>query len=217
MHASLQRLQMDHVDLVYCHRPDPHTPIEETVWAMSDLIQRGDALYWGTSEWSAEEIRTAIEIAAKHHLRAPIVEQPEYNLLHRKRVEQEYSRLYQDYNYGLTTWSPLASGILTGKYLKEIPPGTRASMRGLSFVTDAANDLAKKSMTAKFIKLAQEINCNPGQLAIAWCVKNKNVSSVITGSSKVEQLHENLKSLPLLSKLTPDVMSELDQIFGLNT
>lgn len=211
--GSLTRLGLEHVDLVYCHRPDPHTPIEETVWAMHNMIERGYALYWGTSEWSADEIRAAWLIAEKHHLHKPVVEQPQYNLLHRHRVEKEYARLYDEIGMGLTIWSPLASGVLTGKYLDSIPTGSRASMQSLSFVTEMAEDEAIKKQVRPLVSLAKELDCTPGQLAIAWCLKNPNVSTVITGSSRIEQLHENMKALTLKEKLSAALMEKLDAIF----
>lgn len=215
MTQSLKRLQLDHVDLVYCHRSDPNTPIEETVWAMHNIVERGDALYWGTSEWTADEIHAAWLIADKHHLHKPVVEQPQYNLLHRHRVEKEYSRLYQDIGLGLTIWSPLASGVLTGKYLDSIPSDSRAAMKGMSFVTDAAQDSGIKERVRQLIKLAQKVDCKPGQLAIAWCLKNPNVSTVITGASRPEQIHDNMKSLEVVAKLTPTLTAELDRIFAI--
>lgn len=214
--GSLKRLQMDHVDLVYCHRPDPNTPLEETVWAMHDMIQRGYALYWGTSEWSADEIRGAWDLAEKHHLHKPVVEQPQYNLFHRAKVEKEFARLYEDIGLGLTTWSPLASGILTGKYLDGIPEGSRAARAGMEWVADNAKDAFHNAALAKFLPLAKELGCTPAQLAIAWCSKNPRVSTVITGASKVEQLRENMKALQVLPKLTPQVMAHIDEIFPIH-
>lgn len=211
--GSLSRLQLDHVDLVYCHRADANTPIEETVWAMHDMVERGYALYWGTSEWTADEIRAAWLIAEKHHLHKPIVEQPQYNLLHRQRVEREYARLYEDIGLGLTIWSPLASGILTGKYLNSIPKDSRANMAGLSFVAEAANDESNKKRIRELMKIAEELDATPGQVSIAWCLKNPNVSTVITGSSRIEQLRENMKALAVKERLSPDVMAQLNDIF----
>lgn len=211
--GCLKRLALDHVDLVYCHRPDPETPIEETVWAMHDMIQRGYALYWGTSEWSADEIRAAWLIADRHHLHKPVVEQPQYNLFHRQRVEEEYKRLYTDIGIGLTTWSPLASGLLTGKYLSGIPSGSRASLSGMGWVAESARDERKKVAVKDFVEMAQDLGCTPGQLAIAWCAKNPHVSTVITGASRMEQLHENMKALEVLSLLGEMEMNHLDEIF----
>lgn len=214
MTESLKRLQMDHVDLVYCHRPDPHTPLEETVWAMHNLIERGYALYWGTSEWSADEIRGAWDLAEKHHLHKPVVEQPQYNLFHRRKVEKEYARLYEDIGLGLTTWSPLASGILTGKYLDGIPAGSRASQANMDWVAENARDQERNQALKQFLPIAKELGCTPAQLAIAWCSKNPRVSTVITGASRVEQIRENMKALQVLPKLTPDVMGKIDEIFA---
>ncbi|HUP09554.1 MAG TPA: aldo/keto reductase [Caldimonas sp.] len=210
--GSLQRLGLDFVDLVYCHRPDPHTPIEETVWAMSDIIASGKALYWGTSEWAADEIRAAWSIAERHHLRKPVVEQPQYHLFHRKRVEQEYARLYEDIGLGLTTWSPLASGLLTGKYKGGIPPGSRGALENMSFLVKSLTDDAKNGAVARLEAIAAELGCNVAQLAIAWCARNPNVSSVITGASKLEQLRSNLGAAGVVDKLTPEVLARIDEI-----
>ncbi|MEN8114425.1 MAG: aldo/keto reductase [Actinomycetota bacterium] len=208
---SLERLQLDYVDLVYCHRPDPETPIEETVWAMSDIVASGKALYWGTSEWSAQEIRAAWEIAERHHLRKPVVEQPEYNLFNRTRVESEYARLYEDIGLGLTTWSPLASGLLTGKYQDGIPEGSRGEavewLQG--FLTDADN-LAKVDA---FLAVAEQVGCTPGQLALAWTASNPNVASVIVGARRVDQLEENLGALEVMDALTDEQKDAIDGIF----
>ncbi len=211
--GSLKRLQMEYVDLVYCHRPDANTPLEETVWAMHDIIQRGYALYWGTSEWSADEIRAAYDIAERHHLHKPIVEQPQYNLFHRKKVDQEFKRLYEDIGLGLTIWSPLASGILTGKYLKNIPKDSRLALQSMSWLAEEAANEIKKNKTALFVNLAQELNVTPAALAIAWCSKNPHVSSVITGASRIEQIHDNMKALEAIKKLDASTMSKLDQMF----
>ena len=210
--GSLSRLQLDHVDLVYCHRPDPHTPIEETVWAMSDIVTRGKALYWGTSEWSAADIRAAWDVAERHHLHKPVVEQPEYNLFHRKRVEQEYARLYDDIGLGLTTWSPLASGLLTGKYKAGIPEGSRGAMESMGFLRDRLTDRAKNEAVAKLEGIAARLGGNVAQLAIAWCNRNPRVSTVILGASKLAQLQDNLKSLELTPRLTPEVVAEIESI-----
>ena len=210
--GSLARMQLDFIDLVYCHRPDPLTPIEETVHAMSDMITQGKALYWGTSEWSAAEIRAAWDIADRHHLHKPVVEQPQYNLFSRKRVEQEYERLYEDIGIGLTTWSPLASGLLTGKYRNGIPADSRGAMDGMGFLTQSLGDTAKGEAVGKFETIAAELGCNVAQLAIAWVVKNPRVSSVITGASKLSQLQSNLGAVEVIAKLTPEVMAALDAI-----
>jgi voltage-dependent potassium channel beta subunit len=210
--GSLRRLQMEYVDLAYCHRPDPNTPLEETVWAMHDMIERGKALYWGTSEWSAAEIRAAWEIADRHHLRKPVVEQPEYNLFHRERVEKEYAPLCKDLGLGLTTWSPLASGVLTGKYRSGIPEGSRGSITRLGFMKDLVADKAKAAAVDRLEPIAKELGCTLAQLALAWCVKNPNVSTVITGASRVSQVEENLKATDVTAKLTQDIMARIDAI-----
>lgn len=211
--GSLKRLQLDYVDLVYCHRPDAQTPLEETVWAMHDMIERGYALYWGTSEWSAEEIRGAYEIAERHHLHKPVVEQPQYNLFHRHRVEIEYRRLYEDLGLGLTTWSPLASGVLTGKYLTKIPEGSRLAIASLSWLAEDVLVEKKKHQVQNLMQIAKELSVQPAALAIAWCSRNPHVSSVITGASKIEQIHENMKALEVLPRLSGDVMRALGEIF----
>jgi voltage-dependent potassium channel beta subunit len=208
--ASLKRLQLDYVDLVYCHRPDPNTPLEETAWAMHDMIARGKALYWGTSEWSAADILSAWQIADRHHLHKPVVEQPEYNLFHRKRVEEEYVPLYKEIGLGLTTWSPLASGLLTGKYRNGVPQGSRGSMPRMSWMVDALTDKAKNAAVASLETIARELDCTLAQLALAWCLKNPNVSSVITGASRASQVEENLRAVDVAPKLTPEVMKKIE-------
>jgi voltage-dependent potassium channel beta subunit len=211
--GSLKRLQMDYVDLVYCHRPDPNTPIEETVWTMSDMIDRGYALYWGTSEWSAAEIKQAYEIAEKYHLRKPIVEQPQYNLLWRDRVEKEYRPIYDQYGMGLTTWSPLMSGLLTGKYQSgSIPEGSRLSIQSMGWLRDEALAKSNLQKVDKFIAISKEYNFDPAALAIAWCMKNPNVSTVITGASRVEQVHSNMKALELAPKIDSELMKKLNSL-----
>jgi voltage-dependent potassium channel beta subunit len=210
--GSLARMGLEHIDLVYCHRPDPHTPIEETVWAMSDMITRGKALYWGTSEWSADEIRAAWLIADRHHLHKPVVEQPQYHLFHRKRVEQEYARLYADIGLGLTTWSPLASGLLTGKYRSGIPADSRGAIESMGFLVKGLTDAARNAGVAKLEAVAAELGCSVAQLAIAWCAKNPRVSSVITGASKLSQLRDNLRAVEVLPKLDAAVMARIDEI-----
>jgi voltage-dependent potassium channel beta subunit len=207
--GSLHRFGLDFVDLVFCHRPDPTTPIEETVWAMSDIIERGKALYWGTSEWSADEIRAAWLIADKHHLHKPVMEQPQYNLLERRRVEREYARLYEDIGLGLTTWSPLAAGLLTGKYLDGAPEGSRATLEGYEWLAKLLLDERQNQRVRSLMEVADDLGCSLTQLAIAWCVKNPHVSTVITGASRVEQVEQNMASLDLLPVLTPEVMDRL--------
>lgn len=210
--GSLKRMQLDFIDLVYCHRPDPHTPIEETVHAMSDMITQGKALYWGTSEWSAADIRAAWEIAERHHLHKPVMEQPQYNLFHRSRVENEYARLYEDTGLGLTTWSPLASGLLTGKYKNGIPAGSRGSLESMSWMREQLQDQARNAAVAELEKIAAELGGNVAQLAIAWVNKNPHVSTVILGASKASQLQDNLGALAITPKLTPEVLARIDAI-----
>ena len=214
MDASLRRLQLDYVDLVFCHRPDPNTPVEETVWAMSDMIARGKALYWGTSEWSADEIRAAYEIAERHHLHKPVMEQPQYNLFHRKRVEQEYRRLYEDIGLGLTTWSPLASGLLTGKYRNGVPAGSRAELQGYDWLRKELTDSGKNSVVGKLGEVADELGCTIGQLALAWILTNPNVSTIITGASRVEQIAENMKAQGVAAQITPELKEKIEAIVG---
>ena len=208
--GSLARLKLDYVDLVYCHRPDPNTPLEETVWAMHDMIARGKALYWGTSEWPASAIRAAWEIAERHHLHKPVMEQPEYNLFHRERVEVEYLSLYEEIGLGLTTWSPLASGLLTGKYAKGVPADSRGAIPRMQFLVERLTDGAKNEAVARLGGIARELGCGTAQLAIAWCARNPHVSTVITGASRVSQVEENLKAADVLPKLTPEVMARID-------
>jgi voltage-dependent potassium channel beta subunit len=210
--GSLKRMGLDFIDLVYCHRPDPHTPIEETVWAMSDMIRSGKALYWGTSEWSAQEIQSAWDIADRHHLHKPVMEQPQYNLFHRRRVEKEYARLYEDIGLGLTTWSPLAGGLLTGKYRNGIPPDSRGALEGMGFLVNGLTDTARNAAVAQLETVASGMGCSLSQLAIAWVSSNPHVSTVITGASKIAQLKENLGALEVIPKLTPEVLARIDEI-----
>jgi len=212
--GSLQRMGLDFIDLVYCHRPDPHTPIEETVRAMSDMITQGKALYWGTSEWAAADIRAAWDIADRHHLHKPVMEQPQYHLFHRKRVEQEYARLYEDIGLGLTTWSPLASGLLTGKYRDGVPADSRGAVQGMGFLVERLTDTAKNAAVTQLEGLARDLDCSVAQLAIAWAAHNPRVSTVITGASKISQLRDNLGAVNVLPKLTPEVMARIEAISG---
>ncbi|MGH7640658.1 MAG: potassium channel beta subunit family protein [Candidatus Dormibacteria bacterium] len=212
MDGSLERLGLEFVDVVFCHRSDPDTPIEETVYALHDLVSRGKALYWGTSEWRADEIRAAMEIAERHHLHKPVCEQPQYNLLWRERVEQEYRRLYEDFGLGLTVWSPLASGLLTGKYLEGVPEKSRATLPGYEWIRGELTDKEANAKVRKLKAVAEELGCSLAQLAIAWCCRNPQVSTVITGASSREQLQENLKSLEVLSRLSDEVS---ERILGL--
>jgi voltage-dependent potassium channel beta subunit len=210
--GSLRRLGLDFVDLVYCHRPDPHTPVEETVWAMSDMIRQGKALYWGTSEWSATEIQAAWDIAERHHLHKPVMEQPQYHLFHRRKVEQEFAPLYERFGMGLTTWSPLASGLLTGKYRQGIPAGSRGALENMAFLREGLTDAAKNDGVARLAPIAAELGGTLAQLAIAWCTKNPRVSTVITGASRLEQLQDNLGALAVADRLTPEWMDRIATI-----
>ncbi len=213
--SSLARLQMDYVDLVFCHRPDPHTPIEETVRAMSYLINQGKAFYWGTSEWSSKQIMEAYFIARKEHLIPPTMEQPQYNMFHRNHVEKEYVDLYTKIGLGTTIWSPLASGLLTGKYNKGIPENTRITLKDYEWLRQKIEGEEGQSKVKKIKKLmliADKLGCSITQLAIAWCLKNPHVSSVITGASKPEQVVENMQSLEIVPKLSHAVMDNIETI-----
>ena len=215
-HDALRRLQVDYLDLYYCHRPDPTVPIEETCRAMHDLIVQGKVLYWGTSEWSALQLRKAHAICDRLGLHKPVVEQPQYNLFWRSRVEKEYAPLYRAPGLGLTTWSPLASGLLTGKYNEGVPKGTRLDTAGLEWLKDAIlkGPKVEKKLKAvtKLAAIAASLDTTVPRLAIAWCLKNPNVSTVILGASRVEQLTENLGALDLVEHLTPAVMRKIDAI-----
>jgi len=215
VNGSLERLQLNYVDVIYCHRPDKTTPIEETVWAMHNIIEWGKALYWGTSQWDADEIVAAINIAERHHLHKPVTEQPEYNLFERTRFEKQYARLFKDYGYGSTTFSPLASGMLTGKYLQGIPKDSRAALKGYDWLHESVTDQEKLATVRALQPIADELGCTLSQLSLAWVIKNPNVSTVITGASRVEQLHENLKAAEIAPKLTPEVMNRIDDVFGI--
>ncbi|MDH2903049.1 MAG: aldo/keto reductase [Actinomycetota bacterium] len=208
--GSLERFGLNFVDLVYCHRPDSATPIEETVWAMSDMVSRGQALYWGTSEWSADEIRAAWEIAERHHLHKPVVEQPQYNMLHRERVEQEYARLYEDIGLGTTIWSPLASGLLTGKYQNGVPAGSRASLPGYEWLRASLTNPVSLAKVDRLLAIAADLDVPLAHLALAWCVKNPHVSTVITGASSAQQVRENMGALDALELLSDEVMQRID-------
>jgi voltage-dependent potassium channel beta subunit len=210
--GSLKRFGLEHLDLIYCHRPDPHTPVEETARAMSDIIDQGKALYWGTSEWSAADIRAAWDIAERHGWHKPVVEQPQYHLFHRRRVEQEYARLYEDTGLGLTTWSPLASGLLTGKYAAGVPEGSRGALETMAFLRDGLTHPAKNAAVQQLAPIAAELGGSVAQLALAWVAKNPRVSSVITGASKLAQLQSNLGALALLDKLTPETLARIDAL-----
>ena len=212
--ASLERFDLDFLDLIFCHRSDTETPIEETVRAMSDIVSSGKALYWGTSEWASDEIVAAIEIAERHHLYKPIVEQPQYNLLQRRRVEHEYARVIEDYGIGLTTFSPLAAGLLTGKYLEGIPEDSRGSLAGFEWLRSNFEDPRDNEKVRALKAIADDLGCPLAQLAIAWCACNPKVSTVITGASRVEQLQENLRSLEVLERLDDEVMRRINEVAG---
>ena len=215
--GALRRLGLDYIDLVYCHRPDPETPIEETVWSMHMMVSSGKALYWGTSEWSADEIKQACAVAERHHLHKPQMEQAQYNVFVRRRVEKEYERLYSRIGLGLTTWSPLAAGVLTGKYASGIPADSRLALPGYDWLR--ADPLQRGSSgylpvlveSAKALaSVAKELSTTPAQLALAWCARNPRVSSVITGASRPEQVRENMKALEVIPRLTPDVVRKIE-------
>jgi voltage-dependent potassium channel beta subunit len=212
-HQALTRLGVDYLDLYFCHRADPDTPIGETVWAMHNLITQGKILYWGTSEWAADEIIEAHEFAEKNHLTPPTMEQPQYNLLDRKRFEVEYAPIFEKYKMGATIWSPLASGALTGKYLKGIPDGSRASLKGYEWLretmVDSDRGQSRMKKVSELLPIAEELGTSLSKLAIAWCLLNKNVSSVILGASKVEQLEENLSAVDVVALLTDEVQAKL--------
>lgn len=213
INGCLQRLQLDHVDLLLCHRPDPDTPIEETVWAMHDIVTQGKALYWGTSEWSAEEIARAYEIAERHHLHKPVAEQPQYNLFARARVEGEYRRILDELGIGLTTWSPLASGLLSGKYQGGIPSDSRAALPGFEWIRDRIT-ADKLAVVDSLLPIARDLSCSVSQLAIAWCLRNRAVSTVLLGATREEQLIENLGALVVLPQLTDEVMVAIADAVG---
>lgn len=216
--AALKRLQTDYVDLNFCHRPDLYTPIEETVWAMNQMINEGKVLYWGTSEWSAEQIRKAYDFARQEHLRPPLMEQPQYNMFHRDKVEKEFQNLYTDIGLGTTIWSPLASGLLTGKYNKGIPEGSRLSMEKYSWLKEALLDSTEGKSRLDKVKtlatIADDLQVSMAQLAIAWCLKNEHVSTVITGASSVDQIKQNMKALDVLPLLTSEIMQKIEGVLG---
>lgn len=211
---ALRRLQMDYVDLCFCHRPDPETPIEETVRAMDILVKQGKIYYWGTSEWSAADIMRADAIARQYNLTPPSMEQPQYNMFHRDRFEKEYAPLYKELGYGTTTWSPLASGLLTGKYNDGIPEGSRASLQGYEWLRDAVIRPERIDKVRLLKPIADELGCTMAQLGLAWCLANPNVSTVITGASRPEQVHENMKALDVAAQLTDDVLDRIDEILA---
>ncbi len=210
--GSLERLDHDFVDLLFCHRPDPETPMEEVVWTMHDIVSAGKALYWGTSEWSGSQIVEAFEVAERHHLRKPVVEQPEYNLLERGRVEREYLPVLERYGIGLTTWSPLASGQLTGKYLDGVPEGSRAALPGYEWLRADLTDERRNEKVRALAQVADDLGCSLAQLSIAWCARNPRVSTVITGASRPEQVNENMAALEVMGRLDDEVIARIDAI-----
>ncbi len=214
MDGSLERLGLDFVDLVFAHRADPETSIEETVFAMHDIVSSGKALYWGTSEWPADDIRAAWEIADRHHLHKPQMEQPEYNLFNRRKVEEEYSRLYTEIGLGTTTWSPLASGLLTGKYLDGIPEDSRGALPGYEWLRDALTDEESLDKVRRLKKVSEDLECTLAQLSIAWCAVNPNVTTVITGASRVEQVHENLAALDVIDRLDAGALARIEEVMS---
>ncbi len=212
--SSLGRLDLDYVDLLFCHRADPSTPIEETVWAMHNIIERGKALYWGTSEWEAADIQYAIDVAEKYCLHKPIVEQPVYNLFERHRFSESYRQVYEEQRYGSTTWSPLASGTLTGKYQKGVPEGSRGSIESLAWLRDQITDADRLAKVAALQPLAEQMGATLAQFALAWCLQNPWVSTVITGASRVEQVHENMQAVKFIDRFTPELLATIDEIFA---
>ncbi|CAN5215052.1 aldo/keto reductase [soil metagenome] len=213
--AALKRLQVDYLDLYFCHRPDINTPIAETVWAMHHLIQQGKVLYWGTSEWTAQEITEAHLVAEKYNLIGPLMEQPQYNMFHRQRFEVEYFRLFRDWGMGSTIWSPLASGLLSGKYNHGMPEEkTRMDLPNLEWLKERLLNEEKLNMARQLETLAKEVGTTLPRFALAWCLKNPNVSTVITGGSKVSHLQENIKALDDVAKLSPEVMERIEAILG---
>jgi len=214
--ASLKRMQTEYVDLLFCHRPDLYTPIEETVWAMDQMIREGKALYWGTSEWSAEQIRKAYDFARQEHLRPPLMEQPQYNMFHRDRVEREYDMLYRDIGLGTTIWSPLASGLLTGKYNDGIPEGSRLDLEKYSWLKEilleSEEGESRLDKVKKLVPVAEDLGITMAQMALAWCLKNENVSTVITGASNVKQVEQNMSAMEVVDKLDEGVMERIEEI-----
>jgi voltage-dependent potassium channel beta subunit len=212
-HAALKRLRVDYLDLYFCHRPDPDTPIAETVFAMDALIRQGKVLYWGTSEWPADAILDAHAIARTHGLQPPTMEQPQYNLLHRERVEREYASLYRDYGMGTTVWSPLASGLLTGKYSAGIPADSRLAQEGYTWLQrnlQGDEGTRRVERARRFVSIAKELGVDPAPLALAWCLRNANVSTVILGASRVEQLQQNLQAPELVERFDADTWNQVE-------
>jgi voltage-dependent potassium channel beta subunit len=214
--AALERLQTDYVDLVFCHRPDKHTPIEETVWGMNQMIKEGKALYWGTSEWSAREIRQAYDFARQEHLRPPLMDQPQYNMFQREKVEKEFAPLYDEIGLGTTIWSPLASGLLTGKYNDGVPQGSRLSLEKYDWLREKLLETESGRQKLNKVKELAEVADGAGipmpQFALAWCLKNEDVSTVITGASKPEQVEQNMQAIDVVDQMTPDIMERIEEI-----
>ena len=212
--GSLARFGLEYVDILFCHRADPSTPIEETVWAMHNIIERGQALYWGTSEWEAADILEALEVAERRNLHKPIVEQPIYNLFNRHRFAPEYDPVYKDHGYGSTTWSPLASGLLTGKYQAGIPKDSRGALEGYDWLQQEVTDAERLAKVEALCPLAEDIGASLAQFSLAWCLQNPLVSTVLTGASRVEQVHENMRALAFVDQFTPDLLAKIDAIFA---
>ena len=212
--GSLKRLDMDYVDLLYCHRPDANTPIEETVRAMHDIIASGKALYWGTSEWEAADILEALNIAERHHLHKPIVEQPVYNLFEQHRFGPEYDAVYKEHGYGSTTWSPLASGVLTGKYKDGIPKNSRGALEGYEWLQKGLQDKRRQAVVAGLEPIAQAMGATLAQFSLAWCLQNPQVSTVITGASRVSQVHDNMKAIDFVDQFDADVLAAIDAVLA---
>jgi voltage-dependent potassium channel beta subunit len=214
INASLRRMQLEYVDLLFCHRPDPNTPIEETVRAMDIIIRQGKAFYWGTSEWSAADIMRAHGVAREFGLTPPVMEQPQYNMFERAKLEQEYRPLFRDLGYGTTIWSPLASGLLTGKYNNGIPVDSRANLKGYEWLKREVITAERLAKVKQLQPIADDLGGTLASLALAWCLKNPNVSTVITGASRPEQVRENMKALDMAPKLTDDVMGRIEAVLG---
>jgi voltage-dependent potassium channel beta subunit len=214
INGCLQRLDMDYVDLLYCHRDDPETPVDEVVWAMHNIIERGQALYWGTSEWEPDRILAAIDTAERHHLHKPVVEQPVYNILEQHRFGADYDPVYKDKGYGSTTWSPLGSGLLTGKYNDGVPSGSRGALPGFDWLLPRLTDQEKLDKVRKLQGLADAMGATLAQFSIAWCLQNPHVSSVITGASRVDQVHENMRALEFTGRFTPEIMTEIEGVIA---
>lgn len=213
-HDALKRLQVDHLDLFFCHRPDPNTPIAETVWTMHQLLMQGKVMYWGTSEWSAAEIKAAHAVAEKHHLIAPVMEQPQYNMFHREKVEKEFAPLYDTVGLGTTIWSPLASGILSGKHTLEGDASSRLRMAGLEWLKERELNEARLKKVDELKAIAAALGLSLPVFAIAWCLKSPRVSTVMLGASKTSQLEENLKAVDAQDTLTPEVMAHVEKVLG---